>query len=228
MRRSGTRAIPELTPAWTPQGTLEPRGQVLVAAAVRVVARVAPAAALVRRGAEAAPVDCLRGRRPRVRQIAWASVKSAAQAACPKDPSVDDCTKECAADAKYYAPDCEAEMVALLNCIVTKGVASCAVDGTSTLAGCEVEQYAFDGCGVCTPVPSDGACNCCEAANCCVEARNFILDPSFGAYVKCRQGCGANPSCWSGCDTQFPQTGPKFDAYNFCINGACGTACFGG
>ena len=151
-----------------------------------------------------------------------------AEGACPADPSVADCITSCQTEVSYYAPDCEAETVAVVACWAgTTTTASCNADGHASIDGCPAEVQAFNACTACIAAPDASNCSCCEVSTCCVQTSELLHDADFPAYAACREDCNFDPGCWEDCDAMYPDTGADFDQYNYCIGGLCSDACGG-
>jgi hypothetical protein len=144
---------------------------------------------------------------------------------CPNDLPVEACIAECTEETAFYSESCEEVTIAFLACVATDQI-DCNANGNAVFGGCSAEAHAFERCSSCIVISSDDECLCCEATSCCVPLTDLLDAEDQELYLACRQACGPNPGCWENCGNQYPAAGVAFDGYNFCINGACGTACF--
>jgi hypothetical protein len=90
----------------------------------------------------------------------------------------------------------------------------CTSDQSCNSGSCQSQMTMTD-CTTCQGTADSGTCsssyNACEA------------DPNCQAYDSCTQSCGTgNPSCISGCQTQYPAGYSELMSYWDCI---CNTAC---
>jgi hypothetical protein len=76
--------------------------------------------------------------------------------------------------------------------------------------------------------PMPGGCQQCTLQQCgsAILSCNAKKGPgSCSQWLQCAQGCGTNSMCLFGCDSQFPNAEPQYDAVYQCLCDKCDASC---
>ncbi len=76
--------------------------------------------------------------------------------------------------------------------------------------------------------PMPGGCQQCTFQQCgsAIVACNSKQGPgSCSQWLQCAQGCGSDSMCLFGCDSQFPNAEPQYDAVYQCLCDKCDASC---
>jgi hypothetical protein len=156
------------------------------------------------------------------------SCAKAASAECENQAS---CVEDCEKQMSQIPDGCTDEMEAALECAIEKGTFECNASGKATAKGCDAEGMALFEClqsggggggGKCDELQTgDPTCDACMDASCCAQESACLDEPDCLDFF----GCLAKGTPQATCQTMHPTGHAVASGVNQCMNQKCSAQC---